>query len=241
MKITMNGSLAFYALLEILLIISGSNSILAQANSSTESMAISKKIDKTVDSRNVDAVSAPTPSPTPSTPVTWTGPYAGIYLGGNLAKAVANTSTEFTPSGYFNTVNPAVINSAGRQTLKPSGFDIGGQVGYNYQVNRHVVVGAEADFGWMIGAKKSDSVNAPYAFPFGDFTISQSAGTDWSATGRGRAGYLWHGILIYGTGGVAMTNLKYEATFTDTFAAAKESGSISTTRLGWTGGFGGEY
>jgi outer membrane immunogenic protein len=184
----------------------------------------------------------PTPTPTPSAPTTWTGPYAGIYLGGNIAKAVAHTTTEFTPSGYFNIVNPPVINSAGRMSIKPSGVDVGGQVGYNYQVSHHVVVGAEADFGWTGGAKKSDSVTASYAFPpANSFAISQSVGTDWSLTARGRAGYIWHSILIYGTGGLAMTNLNYEATFIDDFAAANESGSIKTTRLGWTGGIGGEY
>jgi len=241
---SMKRSLAILVFTAAVLIVFNVSRATAQSSGAVDQTVFSKNFARSIGDPRFDKAPtdpAPTPTPTPSAPITWTGPYAGIYLGGNLGKAVANTSTEFTPSGYFNMVNPPVINSAGRQTLKPSGFNVGGQAGYNYQVSHHVVVGAEADFAWMGGAKKSDSVNAPYAFPFGDFTISQSVGTDWLATARGRAGYLWHGILIYGTGGVAMTNLNYEATFTDTFAAAHESGSIKTTRLGWTGGIGGEY
>src|SRR5262249_35638322 len=146
----------------------------------------------------------PTPSPTPQRPISWRGPYAGISIGGNFANAVAHTTTVFT-NHYFNMVNPPVISDTGRRSISPDGFNIGGLIGYNYQVRPHVVVGAEADFAWTAGAKKSDSVTASYAFPpANSFAISQSVGTDWLLTGRGRGGYIWHGILIYATGGVAL-------------------------------------
>jgi outer membrane immunogenic protein len=40
------------------------------------------------------------------------------------------------------------------------------------------------------------------------------------------------------TGGVAVGNVKGNFNFSDTFAAATESGSISTTRTGWAAGGG---
>jgi outer membrane immunogenic protein len=39
----------------------------------------------------------------------------------------------------------------------------------------------------------------------------------------------------------AIANVKANFVFTDTFATAAESGSISTTRVGWSAGAGGEY
>ena len=238
----MNRLFAYFALAAALLIIACVDRAAAQSEESPGPTALLKDLDKTVAKNNgKSADPEPTPSPKPQRPMTWTGPYAGIYLGGNFANAVAHTSTEFT-NHYFNMVNPPVVSDTGRRSISPSGVNIGGQIGYNYQLRPHVVIGAEADFGWMGGAKKSDDVTASYAFPpANSFAISQSVGTDWFLTGRGRAGYIWHGILIYGTGGVAMMNLNYEATFMDDFAAANESGSIKTTRLGWTGGIGGEY
>jgi outer membrane immunogenic protein len=59
---------------------------------------------------------------------------------------------------------------------------------------------------------------------------------------RGRAGVLvTPGFLLYGTGGLAIANVKSNFLFTDTFDTASESASISTTRYGWTAGVGGEY
>ena len=74
------------------------------------------------------------------------------------------------------------------------------------------------------------------------FTVNSSVSSDWLATVRGRAGFLvTPALLLYGTGGLAVANVKANYLFTDTFAAANESASISTTRYGWTAGVGGEY
>ncbi len=44
--------------------------------------------------------------------------------------------------------------------------------------------------------------------------------------------------LFYATGGLAVTKLKADFTFTDTFANAFENDSISKTKAGWTVGGG---
>ena len=48
-------------------------------------------------------------------------------------------------------------------------------------------------------------------------------------------------LSIAATGGLAVTELKYNNTFTDTFAAASENGSVSKTKAGWVVGGGVEY
>src|SRR3569623_500471 len=64
----------------------------------------------------------------------------------------------------------------------------------------------------------------------------------WTGFYVGRNGFLatpsW---LIYATGGVAIADVKGNFNFTDTFAAATESGAIRDTRVGWTAGAGTEY
>jgi outer membrane immunogenic protein len=236
MNTTVKSSLGFLALAVTLLIVSGRPAA-AQSDSFDHSTAVSKTMDDPADTRSAPD---PTPSPTPARPLTWTGGYVGGSIGGNFGKAIANTSTAFTPTGYFNTVNPPVINAAGRQSLSPSGFNVGALAGYNFQSGRHIVVGVEADFGWM-SSKSSATVTSPYAFPSGTFTITQSLKTNLLLTARGRAGYLWRNFLFYGTGGLAAANINYQTTFTDTFAAAAESGSVKNMRTGWTGGIGAEY
>jgi outer membrane immunogenic protein len=47
-------------------------------------------------------------------------------------------------------------------------------------------------------------------------------------------------LLLYGTGGPAVTDPRFSSVKTDTFAQ-NEAASFSTTRVGWTAGGGGEY
>ena len=60
-------------------------------------------------------------------------------------------------------------------------------------------------------------------------------------TGRPRVGVVFGPALFYGTGGVAVTNVKYTALFTDTFATAHESASLEDKRTGWVVGAGTEF
>ena len=61
-----------------------------------------------------------------------------------------------------------------------------------------------------------------------DFTVNSSVSSDWLITFRGRAGVLvTPALLLYGTGGLAVANVNANYLFTDTFATARESASIS--------------
>lgn len=170
----------------------------------------------------------------------WTGVYIGGYLGGNFNRSSANTSTVFNSSGYFAASSVTAINSSGAQKLDPNGFTGGATLGYNYQSGRFLI-GAETDFGALTGKKTATTTTVyPCCSPT-SFTIAQSVKTDWIFTARPRVGVIAGNALFYGTGGLAVTKIDYNARFTDNFATANESGAINKTRAGWTAGGGVEY
>ena len=70
--------------------------------------------------------------------------------------------------------------------------------------------------------------------------MTQAVRTDWLFTARGRAGFAADNWLLYGTGGVAVTELKHNAIFADTFLAA-ENINNSATKVGYAVGAGLEY
>jgi outer membrane immunogenic protein len=104
--------------------------------------------------------------------------------------------------------DPAVF--AGTGPFSMDGVQIGGTIGANYQWG-HFVLGIEGDGDWT---KQKG-------------TISRS---DWLATVRGRAGYAFDRILLYGTGGAAPANRQV--------SAGGAYPLSSTTQIGWTAGAG---
>ncbi len=198
------------------------------------------------------AITAQTPATTDSTgassaPVraassdnNWKGFYVGAYGGGGFNRSNVATSTVFASPGYFQTTSVSAINAAGIQQIKPNGFAGGGTFGYNHQ-NGALVVGAELDFGAM-NANKSVSSGATYpcCSPTG-FTINQTTKTRWLLTARPRVGVAVGNAMIYGTGGLAVTDVNYAATFTDTYGNATESAAFKKNKAGWTLGGGAEF
>ena len=172
--------------------------------------------------------------------------FKGFYIGGNVGGAFgtsnATTSTVYDPSpaGYFPSSPVDDVNNNGLQHLSPSGVSGGGQAGYNIQ-SGHFVLGAVVDFGAM-NLSDSKSITVPYTGYVGiSFTIAQSVKTSWLFTARPRAGYAAGRVLVYGTAGLAVTNLNYQAVFTDDQGPATENGGVKSSRSGWTAGGGLEY
>ena len=111
-------------------------------------------------------------------------------------------------------------NSSGIGTL--SGGFAGGTAGYNWQMG-NVVLGLEADGAWAdVGA----NVGLFGGLASVDYTI-RSMGTV-----RGRVGYAFDSVLVYGTGGWAWSNNR--------FTASALGVSVSDDRFhsGWTLGAG---
>jgi outer membrane immunogenic protein len=105
--------------------------------------------------------------------------------------------------------------SVSRNPTKPSGFVGGVTVGYNWQLNSPWVFGIEGD----IQATGADDTFAPWKFS-----------NPWFGTVRGRAGYAFSNILVYGTAGLAFGELRGQ-----TFGLTE-----THTSAGWTAGLGAE-
>jgi outer membrane immunogenic protein len=58
---------------------------------------------------------------------------------------------------------------------------------------------------------------------------------------RGRIGYAYGRALFYATGGVSVTDLKIQDSFSDNLNAATESNSVKGTKTSYVAGLGVEY
>ena len=173
----------------------------------------------------------------PTTGYKWTGVYAGLNGGWARGMSDATTTTVFSPTGYFAQSSPPAIASAGSQSLTNNNFTGGIQAGYNWQFGKFVV-GGEMDFNYLgINDSKSCTAGYPCCSPT-TFTIESSIKTDWLFTARPRIAFALDNWLFYGTGGLAVTRIKADWTFTDTFAGMYETASESSTKVGWTVGGG---
>src|SRR5882672_5774839 len=105
--------------------------------------------------------------------------------------------------------------SVDNSPTKPSGVAGGVQAGYNWQSGPWVF-GVEGD----IQITGADDTFAPWKFS-----------NPWFGTVRGRAGYAFNNIYLYGTGGLAFGELRAE-----TFGLSE-----THTNAGWTVGAGAEF
>ena len=228
----------------VVLTISGTLALSAHAQTQDESLSTQKvKFSIAPAKTRPAATEAPAAKPDPEPlpyyvplPSKWTGFYVGGNLGVVNGKAKARTTTVFATTGYFNVTSPPAINTAGAQTVTSNGFTGGGQAGYNHQSGA-IVVGIEADIGAM-RLRGTKSTTAPYPCCAGtNFTVTQTVKTNWLFTARPRLGVKVGNALVYGTVGVAVTKINYQALFTDTFATAHENGGLNKAKAGWvTGG-----
>lgn len=178
------------------------------------------------------AVKAP-PAPPPAPVFSWTGWYAGVNAGASFGRA--KTDFDIDPvTVTSSTLGRAVIPGFGQSdTLEPSGFIGGGQIGYNWQLSPIWVVGLEADFQ---GSLEKDSVTSTKPFDVffakslppvaplvpaaatatGTSVLNYTTKIDWFGTVRARLGYVWGdgAVLTYVTGGLAYGKVELDATST---------------------------
>lgn len=152
----------------------------------------------------------------------WTGVYVGAQAGYSWGN---DTTTELL------TGNRAFINAF---EYHPESVFGGVHAGFNYQMGS-VVLGVEGDIEGMnarSGFHDPSLVRSPFD-PGGLVRVKQ----DWQASVRARIGYAFDRFMIYGTGGVAFTELDY--TYFNPLAGIGEGGTFS--RTGWTVGGGVNY
>lgn len=164
--------------------------------------------------------------------------WGGWYVGGNAGGAWGRSD----PSSAFVNGTAPIANqqavSAASPGVRPDGFSAGGQVGYNYQVDRWLF-GVEADVNYF-GLNQSQRATASFPVGVGSFTTTNAVTTDWLVTLRPRVGYAVNQTLFYATGGLALTEMKYGTTFADS-TGQNEAAGFSKTVVGWTAGAGVEH
>jgi outer membrane immunogenic protein len=173
------------------------------------------------------AARADGPPPGPPSPVAvaccespplWTGVYLGTHIGG----AWSDPTWSFPFAESFTTV-PG-------QNFSPSasGAIWGGHLGYNYQFNHHLLLGAEVGYA---GNRLSATARGPFAItPLDQFRIGASD----LFTLAGRFGVVVHDqYLIYSKAGYASSSFEVNAT-----SATGVSAHASARENGWLVGAG---
>jgi outer membrane immunogenic protein len=178
------------------------------------------------------------PAPVPECDFTWTG----FYLGGNAGYGWGHADTDFDPlpdAVTFVNLRPTTLDP------DPDGFIGGGQLGYNWQWNKWLVLGLETDFqGTDIEGHDSESPiiqNNGTPFPNAGSFLAAHERLQWLGTVRGRIGFApICRLLVYGTGGFAYGNVDYSANtnFNNGFTYPVD---FTETQTGWAAGGGVEY
>jgi outer membrane immunogenic protein len=179
---------------------------------------------------------------------------SGQALAADLPPAAPPPPPPRAPAAYIPVASPVYnwggvyigINGGygfGQSNWQPAGgtatgnFDIdggivGGTLGFNYQMGQFVF-GVETDIDWAdINGTTSNATTCGTGVTCG-FQTSD----DYLGTIRGRVGYAFDRVLVYGTAGGAYGDIK--ATLTN--AAIPFSGTTTSTEFGWTAGAGIEY
>jgi outer membrane immunogenic protein len=187
----------------------------------------------------------------------WTGFYVGINGGfawsnSSVAFAANDAASLAGTCGGGGAPKGQCINSV---DFRRDGAVAGGQFGYDWQVNSHWLVGAEADYQW---SNLDGSVSSSFRLGnVGASNMVASQTVDSFGTVRARAGVLLAPpLLLYGTGGFAFgqvhETLSVPAVATKgltaggfsyacTIGTACFAGSASQTLFGWSAGAGAEY
>ena len=187
---------------------------------------------------------APPLAPPPVAPIyhNWTG----FYIGGNFGGGWEHTNSSATTTGTFAGFPfPQEFTSS---SSTASGILGGGQLGFNYEFVSHWVAGVEADIDW---AHITGSSSACEFTATGAVTSCSNAASkiDDLGTVRGRLGYAFGNVLLYGTGGFAWAHNSNAVTLTcqgpgcpgTTVPFASNTSSASSTPGGWTAGGGVEW
>jgi outer membrane immunogenic protein len=173
----------------------------------------------------------------------WTGCYLGGHLGGGWGRK-AWTDDAADTSGIHITITTFLRpNDLG--THETTGFLGGIQGGCDYQVSRHFVLGAQADFSWASlkgeHTKADNFFSGPAIF---NTAFTGNTEVDRLGTITGRLGYASERALFYVKGGGAWVHDNHSITFTGLNSVGgffNLDASADVTRWGWTIGAGFEY
>jgi outer membrane immunogenic protein len=174
----------------------------------------------------------PAPPPVVAPPVVYN--WTGFYIGGNVGGKWADHDGDIFLDNVVGFTPLGLVGFGNGGNGSEGAFVGGGQIGFNWQTGSWVF-GVEGDFQGTSLERTFVCCGplAPAFFVPGD-TISVQ--NDWQASIRGRIGYAWDRFMVYGTGGVAFTNIEATVNLPGLLFA-----SASDTLTGWTAGGGIEF
>jgi outer membrane immunogenic protein len=154
----------------------------------------------------------------------WDGLYVGVSAGGG--------------SGDFDTrilMDLGIVPPGFQIPQDQSGLVVGGHAGFNL-MNGPWLIGLESSLLWSgihgKGARASDLDP--------DWLIHTSAKLDWIGSAAARLGFASGNTLIYGKGGIALTDFSMRGY--STFQGVYQGGTnLGDRRFGWTVGLGAEF
>jgi outer membrane immunogenic protein len=176
--------------------------------------------------------------------------WAGFYVGGDLGFGSGQSTYSFADpgnSGFF-ACGPCGGPWDSQSPSASNGSVIGGlHVGYNWQVTPMWLAGLEGDFAWTGIHAASDTLLTQPGGTFPSSNVHFQTDVKWLASLRGRLGLTRDNWLAYFTGGVAWSDLKFNASASCPASDCAVSGlfaapfSASAIRTGFVLGGGGEW
>jgi outer membrane immunogenic protein len=166
----------------------------------------------------------------------WNGIYVGVNAGGAFGRASVNPMVTSEACDNPPGCVPILALLSAGQSMSPSGFTGGVQVGVNRQFH-NVLVGFETDLDYF-GMRGSFAYGPtrPSAFPITG-TGAGSVTTNWLVTFRPRAGLVVDRLLAYVTGGLALTD-QSNTEMSQVVVFGQTNGPIGTFNLSSTSNIG---
>lgn len=174
-------------------------------------------------------------------------PWSGFYVGGNLGLTWGDTSSrlqlENRAGSRLPTPDVAGINQLSSDDDNDTGFAGSLEAGYNYLIG-NVLIGIETDIGFLDIEETTDKTyqSGLLITPPITYRLQQKVGSDWVWTVRPRLGYVSGPWLFFASAGIAVSDVKIDTTYSDTFSPpGSASSSGSDTKTGFAGGLGVGY
>jgi outer membrane immunogenic protein len=156
--------------------------------------------------------------------------WSGFYIGVNAGMGAADTTPNWIQNAFaspFSLIGVGVPPNANTR-----GFVGGTQAGYNFQTGPYVY-GVETDFTWM--NLRGTAATSPFFSGKGDNAVSWTSNYNWLYTARLRGGITIDGNwLLYGTGGVAVVDVKDTALCVSTSTGCGSSITPSPQNIEWS-------
>jgi len=179
-------------------------------------------------------------------------PFEGFYLGvnGGVTWSDSTATAVLTPTSTAPVVNPlitsgnitAINSNTDFNSKHHTGFTGGLEGGYNWVGYHGLLIGLETDFNiYDITGSRNETVTTATT-PAVTYTLMHKVDTNWLWTVRPRVGYAGGDFAAFLTGGLAISDLKYNAEFTDSSTPGNNIFiDHNKTKTGWTIGAGAAY